>query len=51
MASPIRNPWWFRPFNLLYKWFGIMISFSKSNLDTKWMIVICRVRKKDGVQR
>lgn len=45
-TEKIRNPWWMKPFNLLYKWFGIVLIIQTNQPNHKWLISMYKLNKK-----
>lgn len=43
----MRNRWWMKPFNFLYKYFGIMVVFQKDTPDLQWGVSIFKVHDEE----
>lgn len=47
MAHQMKNSWWMKPFNFLYKHFDIMVVIQRDTPDVKWGLSLFKVRREE----
>ena len=45
MATKVKNSWWMKPLNVLYRRFGIVVMTIRDTPDMHWGIYIFKARR------